>query len=135
MLSVLIWQVVLGRPLGKNAMSNGNVIFWTIFLWLIYFRLITIRLVTDVRNGVLAIQMRGAWRTRRIPLSDIQSTEVIDHDPARDYGGYGIRFTREGKAYIAGGGLGVKLILKNGDKVIVGSRRPDDLISALRQSS
>lgn len=135
MLGVLIWQVVLGRPLGKNPMSNGNVIFWTIFLWLIYFRLITIRLVTDVKNGQLAIKMRGAWRTRRVALSDIQSTEVIDHDPARDYGGYGVRFTREGKAYIASGGLGVKLILKNGEKVIIGSRRPNDLVSALHQSS
>lgn len=135
MLGVLIWQVVLGRPLGKNPVSNGNVIFWTIFLWLIYFRLITVRLVTELRSRELVVRMRGLWRSRRIPLSQIQSVDLIDHNPASDYGGYGVRSMRDGKAYIASGGLGVRIILTTGEKIVVGSSRPNDLISALHQSS
>ena len=50
MLGLLIWQVILGHPWGKQPMSNANVIGWTMFLWLIYFRLITVRLVTEVRD-------------------------------------------------------------------------------------
>ncbi len=134
MLGLLIWQVALGHSWGKHPMSNGDVIGWTVFLWLIYLRLITVRLVTEVRNAELVIALRGLWRLRRIPLDRIQSVETIAHDIARDYGGYGIRTTREGKAYVAGGVGGVRLNLAAGEKVVVGSQRPDELTAALRAS-
>ncbi|MGB6947214.1 MAG: hypothetical protein WBE37_32745 [Bryobacteraceae bacterium] len=132
MLGLLVWQVVLGHPWGKQPMSNANVIGWTVFLWLIYLRLITVRLVTDVRNGALVITMRGLWRSRRIPIDRIQTVETITHDVARDYGGYGIRSTRDGKAYVAGGTRGVRVTLAGGEKLVVGSQRPEDLAATLR---
>lgn len=105
-------------------MSNGNVIGWTVFLWIIYVRLITVRLVTEVRKGELIVAMRGLWRSRRIPLENIQSVEVITHDIARDYGGYGIRSTSDGKAYVAGGSRGVRMTLTGGEKVVVDRSGP-----------
>ena len=131
MLVLLIWQVLLGHSWGKQPMSNANVIGWTLFLWLIYLRLITVRLVTDVRNNELVIAMRGLWRSRRVPLDSIQSVDVVAHDPAHDYGGYGIRSTGEGKAYVAGGTRGVRVTLASGERLIVGSQRPDELVAAL----
>jgi hypothetical protein len=104
LLGLLIWQVILGHSWGKHPMSNADVIGWTVFLGLIYFRLITVRLVTEVRKGALIVRLGGLWRLRRVPLDRIQSVKAITHDVARDYGGYGIRSTREGKAYVAGGG-------------------------------
>lgn len=132
MLGLLVWQVVLGHPWGKTPMSNGNVIGWTVFLWLIYLRLITVRLVTEVRDGTLVVAMRGLWRSRRIPLADIQSADTVTFDPERDYGGYGVRSNREGKAYIASGHQGVRLKLTNGGIFVVGSRRSDELAGILR---
>ena len=131
MLGLLIWQVVLGHTWGKHPMSNGDVIGWTIFLWLVYFRLITVRLVTEVRPRELVIALRGLWRLRRVPLDRIRSVETITHDIARDYGGYGIRSTREGKAYVAGGSRGVRVTLDEGEKLVVGSQRPDELAAAV----
>lgn len=115
-------------------MSNGNVIGWTIFLWLIYVRLITVRLVTEIRSGELVIAMRGLRRSRHVPLDRIQSVEMLDHDPVRDYGAYGIRSTRAGTAYIAGGGGGVRLTLAKGEKLVVGSHKAHELAAALRSS-
>lgn len=131
MLALLIWQVVLGHSWGKAPMSNGNVIGWTIFLWLAYFRLITVRLVTEIRGGELMVAMRGLWRSRRVPLDPIQSVEIIDHDPVRDFGGYGIRTTGAGTAYLADGGGGVRLTLANGEKLVIGSKRADELAQFL----
>jgi hypothetical protein len=135
MLGLLIWQVALRHTWGKHPISNGDVIGWTVFLWLIYFRLITVRLVTKVRQGELVIAMRGLWRLRRVPLDRILSVETITHDIARDYGGYGFRSTREGKAYVANGGRGVRVTLPAGEKLVVGSQRPDELAEALRRSA
>ncbi len=61
--------------------------------------------------------------------------ETITHDIARDYGGYGIRSTREGKAYVAGGDRGVRVTLDKGEKLVVGSQRPDELAAALSGSA
>jgi hypothetical protein len=132
LLGLLIWQVVLGHTWGKHPMSNGDVVGWTVFLWLIYFRLITVRLVTEVRQGELIVAMRGLWRLRRVPLAGIQSVETITHDVARDYGGYGFRSTREGKAYVAGGSRGVRVTLAASEKLVVGTQRPDELAAAIR---
>jgi hypothetical protein len=131
MLGLLIWQVALGHPWGKHPMSSGNVIFWTIFLWAIYFRLITVRLVTEAHDGELLISLRGLWRSRRILRSEIQSAERITYDPIRDYGGYGIRTGRFGKAYVAESTQGVRLKLANGNTVIIGSNRPNELLAVL----
>jgi hypothetical protein len=132
MLGLLIWQVVMGHPWGKNPTSNGNVIGWTVFLWLVYLRLITVRLVTEIQDKTLVVAMRGLWRTRRIPLADVQSAEAITFDPERDYGGYGMRSNRAGKAYIADGHQGVRITLVNGATVVVGSQRSTELAASLR---
>ena len=116
-------------------MSNANIIGWTIFLWIIYLRLVTVRLVTQVRDGKLVVALRGLWRARQIPLADIRSTEVVTYDPLRDYGGYGIRSGRFGKAYIASSSRGVRLKLRDGAIVIVGSQRAEELSGILSSST
>jgi hypothetical protein len=132
MLALLIWQVVLGHPWGNASLSNGNVIAWTIFLWLLYLRLISVRVVTEIRGPELIVALRGFRRSRRIPLDRIQSVETIDHDPAREYGGYGVRSTKAGAAYLADGDGGVRLTLADGEKFVVGSRRAEELATLLR---
>lgn len=131
MLLLVIWQVVLGHPWGKQPMSNAALIGWTVFLWLVYFRLVTVRLVTDVRPGELSVAMRGLWRERRVPLGEIKSAKTVTFDPVRDYGGYGIRVTRHGTAYIAGGNRGARLELVKGGALLIGSGRPEELVSAI----
>lgn len=127
---LLIWQVALGHPAGPHPMSNGDVIGWTIFLWLVYLRLVTIKLVTAVEPGRLSISLRGLWKIRKIPLAEVSRSEAVTYSPA-DYGGYGIRLTKYGKAYIASGDRGVRLTLANGGKVLVGSQRAEELAKAI----
>ncbi len=135
MLLLVIWQVILGHPWGKHPMSNAGLIGWTIFLWLIYFRLVTVRLVTEVRPGEVAISMRGLWRTRHIPLDEVKSVQIVVFDPVSDYGGYGFRSTRQGRAYIAKGNEGVQLEFKKGARVVIGSQRSQDLADAIGRSA
>lgn len=132
MLGLTIWQVVLGHPFGKQPLSNGGIVGWTIFLWLVYVRLLTVALVTEVRDGELIVTLKGLWRSRRIALSTIRSVETISVDPLRDYGGYGIRSTRWGKAYLADRGDAVRLSLPEDEEVVVGTRRAKELAAAIK---
>ncbi len=131
MFGLTIWQVVLGHPWGRHPMSNSRMIGWTIFLCLIYLRLVTVRLRTEVRDGQIAVALRGVWPARSIALSDVKSAKIVTYDPVRDYGGYGIRSFRGGKAYIARGTEGVQLDLKAGGSVLVGSQRARELLGAV----
>jgi len=131
LLLLAIWQVVLGHPWGKHPMSNASLIGWTIFLWLVYIRLVLVRLVTELSPSELLVSMRGLWRRRRISVNDIKSVEVVTFDPVRDFGGYGIRTTRQGTAYIAGGNDGVRLELTSGATVLIGSERSKELAEAI----
>ncbi len=126
-----IWQVGLGHPWGKQPMSNAGMIGWTIFLWLIYLRLVTVKLVTDVRPGEISLAMRGLWRSYSVPLATVKSVRTVTFDPARDWGGYGVRSSSQGRAFIAGGTAGVELKLSKGGIVLLGSRRPDELAHAI----
>jgi hypothetical protein len=140
MLGLLVWQVLLGHPWGRQPMSNANVVGWTIFLWIVYFRLITVRLVIEVRGGEvqdreLLVGLRGLWRARRVPLGDIQSVETVTFDPQRDYGGYGIRSNRQGTACIASGKRGVRLKFAKGATLVIGSQRSEELAGILSSSA
>jgi hypothetical protein len=133
MLLLLVWQVILGHPWGTKPLSNAGVIGWTVFLWLVYLRLVTVRLVTHVGPSELSVAMRGLWRERHIPLNEIKSAKVVVYDAARDYGGYGIRTARRGKAYIAGSNRGVRLELVKGGAVLIGSARSEELLAAINR--
>jgi hypothetical protein len=132
MLILIVWQVVLRHTWGTHPMSNAGVVTWTVILWLLYFYLIRVRLVTTVSTGEMVISLRGLWRGRRISLAEIKSVNVVTYNPTRDYGGYGIRTTRGGKAYIARGNEAVRLELASGAAVLLGSHRPKDLAAAIR---
>jgi hypothetical protein len=128
-----IWQVGLGHRWGKQPMSNASVMGWGIFLWIVYLRLITVKLITELRPGELRVRMRGLWRSYRIPLNKVKSADSVTFDVVRDWGGYGIRSTRRGTAYLAGGGQGVELEMMSGGVVLIGSRRSGELARGIRK--
>jgi hypothetical protein len=133
MLLLAIWQVGWGHPWGKQPMSNAGIVGWTIFLWLIYFRLISAKLVTEVLPNELSVAMRSLWRSYRVSLAAVQSVRVVTFDPVKEWGGYGVRSTTRGKAFIARGNEAVELELKKGGVVLVSSNRPDELVRFLDQ--
>lgn len=133
MVAILVWQVILGHSWGKYSVSNANIVGWTVFLWIVYFRLLTVRMVTDVQNRELVVALRGLWRKRRVPAADISDVEVITFDAERDYGGYGIRSIRGGTAFVAQSGQGVRVRLRAGSALVIGSQRADRLAAILRK--
>jgi len=134
MLLVAIWQIGLGHPWGKSPMSNLSVIGWTIFLCMVYLRLITVTLVTEVEPGEVRIALRGLWQSSRIYLTTVRLVDVVTFDPVRDWGGFGIRSNKSGRAYIAGGNRGVQLTFADGKKAVIESQTPSKLASAIRDA-
>jgi len=90
----------------------------------------SMKLVTRLTPDALYLRFFPLW-TKRIRLADIASCEPRTYSPLKEYGGWGIRYTAKGWAYNVSGNRGVQLILQNGQKILVGSRRADDLANAI----
>lgn len=99
-----------------------------IFFWMI-------KLVTEVRlDGLYVCFFPCHFRFQKIPVEDIQEYYARTYRPIREYGGWGIRYSLgfKSKAYNMTGNQGVQLIFTNGRKLLIGSRRPDELVNAIR---
>jgi hypothetical protein len=75
--------------------------------------------------------MTGLWRQDRIDATQVASVAAATFDPIAEFGGYGWRRFKGGRAYLAGGTTGVRLKLKSGSTIVIGSTRPTDLARAI----
>ena len=79
-----------------------------------------------------AVEARFGELTRfRIPVGDIVAASACTYRPLLDYGGWGIRFGRGGRAYSMVGDQGVQLVMRDGSRILIGSQRPEALAGAI----
>jgi hypothetical protein len=78
-----------------------------------------------VRWGLLGLKVL------RLQVNEISQAVQHEFAPLRDFGGYGIRFNREMKAYFMRGSVGVRITMSNGKKYLIGSDRPQQLAAVL----
>ncbi len=128
-------QVIQGTPWGDNPMSDTALlvtgVVTTVLMVGMAALILSARLITEVRPDGLHIRF-FPMRWKVIPYESIASYQAKTYHPIRDYGGWGIRWGREGKAYIVGGNQGLQLLLNDGKKLLIGTRRPEELEAAVR---
>lgn len=92
------------------------------------FRTLITRENITMRMGILGIRVLG------LKTADIAAAGVHTFAPLKDFGGYGIRFNREMKAYFLSGNRGVKITTRSGNNYLIGSdhaERLDAVINAV----
>lgn len=88
------------------------------------------RLLTEVRGDALVWRFGWlGWPRWRVPLDQIVAVEAA-HSTVLE--GWGIRFTREGMLYNAHGRQAVRLTLRSGRQLRLGTRETQRLLQALR---
>jgi len=86
--------------------------------------------VAEVRDDGLYIRFYPLTH-QKIPFEHIVHCEVRTYNPIREFGGWGIRYGKGGKAYNVSGNRGVQLDLVNGKRLLIGSGRPEELARAI----
>lgn len=83
------------------------------------------------------LQVHFGRRTRfRIPLKNVVRAYARTYDPLGEYGGWGIRGGKgNNRAFNMQGNLGVQLVLRSGQKLLIGSDRPEELAYAIRKAT
>ncbi len=124
-------QFVLGRPFGNRPMSNTGLAVFDVALLALFVFLWRLRLITRVYRGFVRVRL-WPFADRAITAEQIAQLEVRTYRPVIEYGGWGVRIGGAGdRAYTMSGNRGVQLSLRDGQSVLIGSQRPEELASAL----
>jgi hypothetical protein len=128
-----VQQIILRRPFGDHPGPD-----WMVLLFALLYGtglpllLLSFRLTTQVQSDALYIRFTPFHlRPVQIDFAAIRRCQAVRYSPLLDYGGWGIRFGRNGKAYNVSGNLGVLLEYSNGTKLLIGSRQPEQLAVAI----
>ncbi len=98
--------------------------------------LIALKLNTKInKQGIYFQLFPFQFKYNEISWNDVLTIEVRKYKPIREYGGWGYRFSfKNGKAYNISGNMGLQIVLKNGDKILIGTQKPDELMEFLNNN-
>jgi hypothetical protein len=130
-------QLILKKPFGNNPAPDWLLtILWVVFGIFLPLFFYSVKLETEVRrDGIFLRFYPFHIKYRMMPFEEITSYEVVKYSPFREYGGWGIRYGKSGKAYNVSGNRGVQLALKSGRRILLGSQKPEQLAEAIRSAS
>jgi hypothetical protein len=57
-----------------------------------------------------------------------------EYNAMKEFGGWGIQGKKYNKAYTISGKYGIQIVLKNGNKVLIGSQKPNSLAQAIEKN-
>lgn len=125
-------QLVLGEPWGNNPGSDEFMMAFFIGFGIIFpLIMLNMRLIVTISDAVYIKVWPFMFRPRVLSPQDIVSYQALEYDPLSDYGGWGIKGSASDRVYSVSGRRGVKFHLTNGDKVMVGSQRAEQLKMAM----
>ena len=137
--AISVWaifqQLVMGSPFGNNPAPDYVLVVLVVIVGggLPLFMYST-GLDTEVRDCGTCIRFRPFHRKWVVfGFESIQKAEASTYNPLKDYGGWGIRYGRKGKAYNVSGNKGVLLTLRDGKNVLIGSKNHEVLCSAINE--
>ncbi|MCE5340313.1 MAG: DUF6141 family protein [Planctomycetaceae bacterium] len=71
---------------------------------------------------------------KKFPFEDINECYACEYKPIAEYGGWGIRYGKNGKAYNMKGNRGLQIVFKNGKKLLIGSQKSEELTAAINSA-
>jgi hypothetical protein len=130
-----LWNRFAARSTpGPGAMPDSVLLAATVLTCIIALGLpllfVVLRLEVTVGDNLVHIGFVPFF-TRTIRCDDIGSATARTYKPLRECGGWGIRSIRGGWAYTVSGNQGVELVLNDGRRVLIGSKRPGELAAAV----
>ena len=86
---------------------------------------------TEVHGDRLSVRL---WPLPRLelPVSRMHRIEAVGYRPLRDFGGWGLRFGRQGTIYSTSGSRAVRIEAEGRRPLFIGSAQPEALVAALR---
>lgn len=127
-LGVIVAQALAISPNYMDIFKRSGFLLPVIVFVLL--SLIRLKTTYDV-EGIRIVFIPFIWN-KFIPWSDISSAYMRTYTFA-DFGGWGYRLGKWGKAYSTKGEHGVQLIMKDGSQLMIGTQKPEEVKKIINQ--
>ena len=130
----LFQEIILGSVFGSNAESIPVLFVLVVISAMFTLFMYTTGLDAEVVEEGLRIRFwpfHLNWML--FPFSSILKAEAVTYSPLAEYGGWGIRYGRKGKAYNVSGNKGVLLSFKDRKNILIGSKNHEMLCSSINE--
>ena len=105
-----------------------------IILGLVILLFVLVKLETKIQNeGIYVKFFPVVPKFKFYPWEEISTAVVRKYSPLMEYGGWGIRFGRNGKAYNIKGNKGLQLKFKSGNALLIGTQKAEELQKVLNE--
>lgn len=129
-------QIIEGISFGSKPMSNAALIILTIVVILLTIGFYSVRLETYIKQDGIYLRFFPFHRNFKFyDWNTITKITIREYKPLKEYGGWGLRvgILANGQAFNVSGNIGLQLELMNNDKLLIGTRKSQELNNVLRQ--
>ena len=131
-LLLVVVSISIFRPISEAISNNqqldsGQWVGVIILVIVILFILIN-RLETRIdEKGIYVKFFPAVPKFKFYPWEEISTTVVRKYSPLMEYGGWGLRLGRNGKAYNVKGNKGLQIKFKDGNALLIGTQKSEEL--------
>ncbi|MDR2980235.1 MAG: DUF6141 family protein [Bacteroidales bacterium] len=130
----IIKQIIIGEQWGDKPMSNTGL--WVAFGFTLLLTILfaCFRLETRITDEGVYVRFFPFQLTyKKYSWDEISKSYVRRYHPIGEYGGWGVRYGRKGKAYNVSGNKGLQLEFVNGKCLLIGTNKPIELEEVLNR--
>jgi len=131
-----VQQVIIGKAFGEKPMSDIGLSLAVLLSLALSIFSLSIRLETLItREGISVRFFPLHFKFKVYAWARLRKSYVRKYSPLSEYGGWGLRFgmSGQGRAYNVSGNKGLQLEFTDQKKLLIGTRKPEELSSALNQ--
>ncbi|MEL7121993.1 MAG: hypothetical protein AAFO07_21275 [Bacteroidota bacterium] len=121
----LIQQLIIGIPFGNNPAPDIALIFIAALVFGLMGWIASMNLNTKITDEGIHVKF-APFINRLYAWEDIDQVYVRKYMPLKEFGGWGYRFGPSGMALNMSGNHGIQIVLKSGQKVLIGTQKPDE---------
>lgn len=127
--------LILNLLLQKEEATAFTYFLFTVLPILIVLSLILpFKLTTQIRSDGIYVRFPPFQPSfAKFYWTDISEVYIRNYDALSEYFGWGIKITANGTGYIVAGNMGIQIILKNGNRVLITTQRADEVNEVLRR--
>ncbi len=129
-----IW-ITVHQLLANTGFSVENTLVPILLLALtlsVFGFVLSIRLDTEIKTDGVYVRFFPIHKKFRFyPWAELEQVYVRKYSPMGEYGGWGLRGIGKNRALNISGNQGLQLVVKDGRKLLIGTRKPEEINAAL----
>lgn len=119
-----------------NFLNKGNDWIGILILSLVIGTILPLLILTSVhlrieKDGIYIKYFPFHLKPLFLNWNDVDQFFLRRYNPLSEYGGWGLKGTKNNRAYNVSGNMGLQIFLKDGKKILVGTANPKKLEIAL----